>query len=46
MDLTWEGDLLLRADPLPGETTLYRVELTTPAPVSRGMFTFVFARGQ
>ena len=46
VDLTWEGDLLLRADPLPGETTLYRVELTTPAPVSRGMFTFVFARGQ
>lgn len=46
VDLTWEGDLLLRAEPLPGEPALYRIELTTPAPVSRGIFTFIFARGQ
>ena len=48
VDLTWEGELIWSAAPLPDVSfegqLLYRIELVTPAPVIRAMQTFVFAR--
>ena len=42
LDFSWEGDLNMRFDPL--DNGLTRIELTTPAPVRRGFYTFNFAR--
>ena len=46
VELTWEGALIPRTAPLPGGSGITLVELTTPAPVTRAMFTFIFVRGQ
>ena len=44
VDFTWEGDMRAKTTPLPGDVPVYRVELTTPAPVGRTICTFAFAR--
>ena len=45
VDFTWEGELKTRITELPGPDALHRVELTTPAPVTRAFYTFNFVRG-
>ena len=42
VDFSWEGELTATFDEADGG--LYRIELTTPAPVSRAFYTFNFAR--
>ena len=42
VDFGWEGDLGMRFDML--DSGLYRVELATPAPVTRAFYTFNFSR--
>ena len=42
VDFTWEGSLTPTVSPIEGG--LYRITLTTPAPVLRGFYTFNFAR--
>lgn len=42
IDFTWEGQLNMTFAPVDGG--LYRIELTTPAPVLRAFYTFNFMR--
>lgn len=47
VDFTWEGELIPTVTPLQTDgAPLWRIELTTPAPVQRAFQTFLFARGQ
>ena len=45
VDFTWEGELRLSTAEIPGPEPLHRIELTTPAPVTRAFYTFNFGRG-
>lgn len=42
VDFGWEGDLAMRFEAL--DSGLYRIRLTTPAPVSRAFYTFNFSK--
>lgn len=44
VEFSWEGDLSFRMTELAGDEPLYRVELTSPAPVTRAFYTFNFVR--
>ena len=44
VDFTWEGELTAKVGPVPDAEGLYRIELTTPAPVGRAFYTFNFIR--
>lgn len=44
VDFNWEGELIPRVAEVPDAPGLWRIELTTPAPVRRAFYTFNFAR--
>ena len=45
VEFSWEGELKARVTEVPDIDGLRRIELTTPAPVTRAFYTFNFARG-